>query len=258
MSVRSIPIQCLAVLFWALDLVPTWGLLWLLIFTYVVTGGYYTIYLIWQTLGRDLRGGCRYLRLIALVYFYQRMDWTVAKVFSRTAKKYGDKTCLIFEDKSWSFRDLEDYSNCVARVFLRAGLKHGDCVAIFMENRPEYVGLWLGCTKIGLVPALINNNLVDQPLIHSIRIASASAFIYGSEVSEVVKSISSEIGANVKLYVSGSNSSSDLDRVTILDPEIASMSHEALPESIQKLNHFTDKLLYIYTSGTTGNIFKLN
>lgn len=51
-----------------------------------------------------------------------------------------------------------------------------------MENQLEYVGLWLGCTKIGLVPALINANLQGQPLIHSIRSASCTALIYGVDL----------------------------------------------------------------------------
>ena len=41
---------------------------------------------------------------------------------------------------------------------LREGWKHGDSVAL-VENRPEHVGMWMGCTKLGVVPAFINTNL---------------------------------------------------------------------------------------------------
>jgi len=111
-------------------------------------------------------------------------------VFSQTAKKFGKKTCIIFENQvnhwltrekhlirllsflfqRWSFVDLEVYSNRVANIFYNAGYQPGECVALFMENRPEYVGLWLGCTKLGLVPALINSNLVGDSLLHSIEV----------------------------------------------------------------------------------------
>ena len=89
---------------------------------------------------------------------------------------------MIFEDQVWTFKDLEDYSNRVANFFLRAGYKPGQCVALFMENRIEFVGLWLGCTKVGLVPALINSNLVGQPLLHSINAAGAKALIAGTYI----------------------------------------------------------------------------
>ncbi len=125
------------------------------------------------------------MKLLLRVYYYQKLNLTVPQAFSRTAKRHEGKAALIYEDQVWSFRDLENFSNKVANYFLRTGLfKPGDCVALLMENRPEYVGIWLGCSKIGLVPALINSNLCGEPLLHSINAASSKALIFGSEFSE--------------------------------------------------------------------------
>jgi solute carrier family 27 fatty acid transporter 1/4 len=71
----------------------------------------------------------------------------------------------------------------MANFLLSAGFKQGESIALFMENRPEYVGTWLGCCKIGVVPALINFNLRGRSLIHSIAAASSTAVIYGSELT---------------------------------------------------------------------------
>ena len=70
-----------------------------------------------------------------------------------------NKPALLYENVSWSFSELEAYSNRVANFLVERGFKRGDCVALFMENRPEYIGIWLGCTKVGVLPALINSNL---------------------------------------------------------------------------------------------------
>ena len=78
---------------------------------------------------------------------------------------------------------LDEYSNQLAHFLLSSGFKHGDSLALFMENRPEYIGLWLGCTKIGVVPALINFNLRGKSLMHSINAVSASAVIFGTELT---------------------------------------------------------------------------
>ena len=83
-----------------------------------------------------------------------------------------------------SFLQVEEYSNRVAHFFLDKGLTRGDSVAVFMENRPEYVAIWLGLAKIGLVPALINYNLKLQALIHTIKVANAKSIIYGAELQE--------------------------------------------------------------------------
>ena len=79
---------------------------------------------------------------------------------------------------------LDEYSNKIANFLLSAGFKHGQSISLFMENRPEYVGTWLGCSKIGVVPALINFNLRGQSLIHSIVASASVAVIYGSELTE--------------------------------------------------------------------------
>ncbi len=122
--------------------------------------------------------------MLILVYYYQKLNLTVPQAFGRTAKKFRDKVAIIFQDREWTFGHLDEYSNRVANFFLRTGYKPGECVALFMENRPEYIGIWLGCSKIGLVPALINSNLTGQSLLHSIDAAGARALIYGSEFQE--------------------------------------------------------------------------
>ena len=120
-----------------------------------------------------------------------------------------------------------------------------------MENRPEYVGLWLGCSKIGLVPALINSNLSGQSLLHSINAACARALIYGVEFQEAVRNITDNL-AGVELFVSGSADPALSNIVVTLDAELVNSSVEPVPQSVQTYTNFNDKLLYIFTSGTTG------
>jgi solute carrier family 27 fatty acid transporter 1/4 len=81
------------------------------------------------------------------------------------------------------FPQVEEFSNRVAHYFKSVGIKHGDTVALFMESKPEYVCIWLGLSKIGAITALINSNLRQAPLIHSIRVANAHAIIFGSELA---------------------------------------------------------------------------
>lgn len=104
-------------------------------FIYLITGGHYTLYLVWHTLPRDLRGAYRYVRLLSQVYYYQKSNLTVPRVFKRTVKRFGNRPCLMFEDLQWSFSELDAYSNRVAHYFLREGFKPGDCIALFMDNR---------------------------------------------------------------------------------------------------------------------------
>jgi acyl-coenzyme A synthetase/AMP-(fatty) acid ligase len=53
-----------------------------------------------------------------------------------------------------------------------------------MENKPEYVGIWLGLSKLGVISALVNINLKNEPLMHSINVAKACLIIYGASLEE--------------------------------------------------------------------------
>ena len=62
---------------------------------------------------------------------------------------------------------MEDYTNKIARLFQeKFNLKKGDCVALFLEYKPEYIGIWLGLSKLGVITALINTNLRNESLTH--------------------------------------------------------------------------------------------
>uniref|UniRef100_A0A672KE41 Long-chain-fatty-acid--CoA ligase n=1 Tax=Sinocyclocheilus grahami TaxID=75366 RepID=A0A672KE41_SINGR len=177
---------------------------------------------------------------------------TVPKLFAKSVKKYGDKTALIFEgtDEKWSFKELDDYSNRVANLLLQRGFTEGDVIALFMENRSQYVGLWLGMAKIGVEAALINFNLRLEALVHCVNISSAKAVVFGSELTDAMCEVHSSMGKTVKLLCSGEWDPKRVPEGTEhLEPllEATSTNQPRQPD-----RSFTDRLFYIYTSGTTG------
>lgn len=72
------------------------------------------------------------------------------------------KHCICFcedngvPDRIWTFQDMENYSNRVANFLIANGVEENDTIALFMENRPEFIGTWLGATKAGIRIAMIN------------------------------------------------------------------------------------------------------
>lgn len=64
------------------------------------------------------------------------------------------------------------------------GLKRGDVVCVFMPNCPEYVCVWLGMAKLGVVSALVNSNLRHRPLLHCIQVAKAKAIIFTEDLAQ--------------------------------------------------------------------------
>jgi len=53
-----------------------------------------------------------------------------------------------------------------------------------MENRPEFVCIWLGLSKLGVIIPFINYNLRLNALVHSIKIGNCQALIFSNEFTE--------------------------------------------------------------------------
>ena len=79
---------------------------------------------------------------------------------------------------------VDELSNKVANIFINSGFQAGDTVALLLDNRPEYVAIWLGLAKAGIVTALINYNVKGTPLVHSLKIVDTKAVIFGAQFVE--------------------------------------------------------------------------
>ncbi|KAJ3649383.1 hypothetical protein Zmor_021130 [Zophobas morio] len=177
---------------------------------------------------------------------------TVPKIFTRLALKHRDKIAFYFEDQTWTFRQVENFSNKVANFFKKRGYQRGHVTGLFLENSPEFVCFWLGLNKIGVVTALINTNLVEDPLLHSIRTVDPKCLIYGSTLKQAVRNISGKI-SHLELYEFFENGQNSLvlDGAENINFRLKKESEVSPTEEIKKGKN-KDKLIFIYTSGTTG------
>ena len=124
----------------------------------------------------------RFKKTQLYLYILKRQNATVPKLFSKLCQTHASRVLFYFEDQKWTFAQVDEYSNRVANIFLENGYHAGQEVALFMENKPEYICIWLGLAKAGLVTALINTNQRYDQLIHSVTVVNCKALIFGSEL----------------------------------------------------------------------------
>ena len=62
-----------------------------------------------------------------------------------------------------------------------AGLRRGDVVALLMPNRLDYLPIWYGLSKVGVVAALINNQLTGEALAHCLNVSGAGHCLVDEE-----------------------------------------------------------------------------
>ena len=139
-----------------------------------------------QTVGRDWIGIKTLVRVKWFLYKNRRDNATVAKLFKRSVNKHPDKVLFYYENQQWTFRDVDKFSNKIANYFSHTmGLEPGSEVSLFMEPCPEYVSTWLGLSKAGIIPALVNTGLRSSVLASSIAVLPNSrVLIYGPELKQ--------------------------------------------------------------------------
>lgn len=116
---------------------------------------------------------------------HRRSGHTIPCIFQAVARRQPERLALVDAGSGacWTFAQLDAYSNAVAQLFCQLGFAPGDVVAVFLEGRPEFVGLWLGLAKAGVVAALLNINLRREPLAFCLGASGARALIYGREMA---------------------------------------------------------------------------
>lgn len=154
--------------------------------------------------------------------------------------------------RTLTFGDLEAYSNQVANLLLSEGLKPEDTIALFMENRPEFIATWLGASKVGVRVAMINTSIVHKGLAHCLNVSNAKSLFYGSELEDSLSQVLDQLNGMTKLFCQGASPKIDsaLHVDQILKPFAKTLDNRGR-EHRTKVG-FGSIWGYIYTSGTTG------
>ena len=141
----------------------------------------------------------------------------------------------------WSYSQLNQLANRFAGLLQAHGLERGQRVAALLNNCVEFIALFYGAAKRGVVVVPLNTRLAAAELAFIISDCGASAVVHGPEFADTVAAIraNDEHPLAVAQWLEKGDSLTDqLGQVTGEEPEVCSAGD--------------DNLFIMYTSGTTG------
>ena len=170
------------------------------------------------------------------------------QVISELADKYGEAPALLSDRERFTYRELARRSNRYSRWALAQSVDKGDTVCLMMPNRPEFLALWVGITRIGGVVSLLNTNLTGMALAHCINVVSPKHIIVAAELLASLEGARPHIAGDARIWLHG-DAAANLPRI---DREVDALSGDELAAGDRRALTIEDRALYIYTSGTTG------
>ena len=87
---------------------------------------------------------------------YPIRERVLGQVVAEKAALHGDRTFVQFEDRRYSYRDVDVLSNRIANGLATMGVKKRTHVAFMLDNKPEVILVLFALSKLGAVAVPLN------------------------------------------------------------------------------------------------------
>jgi len=179
-----------------------------------------------------------------------------AQLLEQVSGDHADKDAILYrcnqqkEFTRWTYSRYGEECRRVARGLLKAGLKKGDCVALWAENRPEWMVVWMGTVIAGICIVPVDFFVSEQECLNIIKITRAKAFFYSDKKQGFALSLKDK-GIDLPVLVCVSpNDSGGTAGVAGYRQFGTDAADQAIPpkDGISP----NDPASIVFTSGTTG------
>ena len=165
-----------------------------------------------------------------------------------------DKPAILYrsgkqkEFTRWTFGHYAAECRRIARGLLAAGLVTGDKVALWAENRPEWMAVWMGTIIAGLTVVPVDSLATEEECRNIIQITRAKAFFYSSRKKEFAAALSSGEKSFVSICISPEENESGESR------DYNNFGAQAGAQALPQVREIAENhpACILFTSGTTG------
>ncbi len=177
-------------------------------------------------------------------------DRVIHRVLRERVKQYDASEFLFFKDFVFSYADMDRESDKVACGLQAEGARKGDKVAIVMNNRPDFLFLWFGLSKLGSMEVPINTAQKGDLLIYLIDQADCRFLVTEACFLDRVGPVLKHLPKLEKVFVLRGPEEfiPQLDKPWLDYRKI--VDNDGRYEEVEVL--WSDPFAIIFTSGTTG------
>ena len=173
-----------------------------------------------------------------LVRCFAERPPSVHAMFERSLARGPDREALVFEDRRWSWSELDAAAGRLAASLAEDGLVAGERVAMLLSNRPEFVTTLLAVLRLGAIAVPVSVREQADGLAYVLGQCGAAAIVFDDALADRLPAAGSPATLRLRLAASQAAArGSDSARAP---------RREAAPVGEE------DTAVILYTSGTTG------
>ena len=179
---------------------------------------------------------------------------TLGRLLAKRAEFSGDRTCLMFEDETFTYRQANELTNRLANGLLSAGVRSDDHVALIIDNKPDMLWVNFAIARIGGVIVPVNTAAKEDLLAYYINHSDSSVVIVDAAHLDRYLAVQDRCPAVRMLCVYEGEAFDVADAQSRSRVPVVGWS-DVLATSVEPpaVTVRFDQLAYIlYTSGTTG------
>jgi fatty-acyl-CoA synthase len=173
----------------------------------------------------------------------------IGDLSAANARRYPHKLALIHEQRTLTYRQLDERSNQLAHALIALGVAPGDRVALLAFNCLEYALVTQAVAKAGAILVPMNFRLVANELAHILRDAEPTVIVseaaFASALGEAFKQLTKPPRT---VMLDATPAGAVLNEPIALDELLAGRdaAHPGIPVEP------SSPCVIVYTSGTTG------
>lgn len=170
----------------------------------------------------------------------------------RWAELHPDKPAIIFEKQTITYNDLCKAADRTSCWLQSMGIEKGDRVAVMLNNCPEFMYIYIACSRLGAIFVPINFRITGLELDYFLKNSRPRLFIYGADFVTVVKTL--VLGDYLPPIVTSVVGDKNCDtHMADFHMETAKFDGQRafVPKSLGPKDP-EEPVVIMYTSGTTG------
>ncbi|GGC98215.1 AMP-binding protein [Pontibacillus salipaludis] len=199
------------------------------------------------------------------------LEVTVGELLEEKAKAFPDHEAFVYPELGLrkTYREFDEMTDAAAKGFMSLGIEKGEHVAIWADNKPEWLISQFATAKMGAVLVTVNTNYQARELEYLLKQSDATTLVLAEEYKgtsylEILNEICPELESSEKgdlycpslpylknIIVLSDRQSSFMYNFEEVVEKGKNISSNQLAQRKKTLS-YNDVINMQYTSGTTG------